>query len=228
MMIMNKEQIIRYILDKRVTAIARHVPAEQLYRAAEALCAGGIGMLEVTFEPGSFHDAEARKKDEQTAEAIAHLSVQMKGRMHIGAGTVMTTEQVEMARQAGAEFILAPDLYEPVVLAANKAGLVSIPGAMTPTEIANAFRMGADIVKVFPAGALGAKYFKDVTAPLGKLPLLAVGGASPENMGDFLRAGASGFGIGTALFNRELMNRGAWDELTEVARRFMAAAHPEL
>lgn len=223
---MNKQGIIHDILENRMVAIARRVPLDRLLRSAEALYAGGIRFLEVTFEPGSFHDDAAAAHMAETTEAIVRLTEQMKGRMHIGAGTVMTEEQVELARQAGAEFILAPDLYEPVIRAGNRAGMVTIPGAMTPTEIANAFRWGADIVKVFPAGVLGPRYFKDVLGPLGKVPLIAVGGGVlPETIPDFLRAGASGFGVGSALFRREWMDDGAWDEMTANAGRFVAAAH---
>ena len=222
---MEKQQVKQAILDQRVMAIARRIPAETLVQAAEALYCGGVRLLEVTFAPGSFRDPSAAAEDERTAAAIAQLRDRMAGRMIVGAGTVMTAGQVELARQAGAAFLLAPDLNREVVEAGNRAGLVTIPGAMTVTEIAAAFRYGADIVKVFPVGVVGPHFFKDVLAPLGDLPLIAVGGVSPETIPAFLAAGVKGFGIGSGMFPRAAMAAGDWAAVAANAKRYADAAH---
>lgn len=221
---MEKQQVKQAILTHRVMAIARRIPAAQLEQAAEALYRGGVRLLEVTFAPGSFRDS-ATDEDTRTAETIARLRARMDGRMCIGAGTVMTTGQVELARQAGAAFLLAPDLCREVVEAGNRAGLVTIPGAMTVTEIADAFRCGADIVKVFPAGVLGSSFFRDVRAPLGDLPLIAVGGVTPATIPAFLQAGAKGFGIGSGMFPRDAMAAGDWATVAANAKQYVDAAH---
>ena len=201
---MEKQQVKQAILDQRVMAIARRIPAETLVQAAEALYRGGVRLLEVTFAPGSFRDPSAAAEDERTAAAIAQLRDRMAGRMIVGAGTVMTAGQVE---------------------AGNRAGLVTIPGAMTVTEIADAFRYGADIVKVFPVGVVGPHFFKDVLAPLGDLPLIAVGGVSPETIPAFLAAGVKGFGIGSGMFPRAAMAAGDWAAVAANAKRYADAAH---
>ena len=131
---------------------------------------GGIHCIEVTF------DQTSNETIAQTKQSIAAIKEQLGDRVYVGAGTVMTVEQVHMAVEAGAEYIISPNVNEAVIRETKKLDKVSIPGAMTPTEAAAAYEYGADIVKMFPAGILGPAYIKAVKAPLKHIPMTAVGG----------------------------------------------------
>lgn len=202
----------------KVTAILRGIDREHLEPVVEALYAGGIRLLEITFNQGS------ATRLEDTAAAIARVKEIYGDRLHVGAGTVMSVEEVAAAHRAGAEFILAPNVDEPVIRAAVDRGLCAIPGAMTPTEIAGAYNAGAQIIKLFPAGNLGLGYCKAVMAPLNHIPMIAVGGVDQHNLPSFLKAGFLGAGIGSNLTDRRLIQAGDYQGLKALAEEFMAAA----
>ena len=187
------------ILDEKLIAIVRGIDADKCVRVAEALYAGGIRLIEVTFaqaKPESFPE---------TANAIAAMVKALDGRAEIGAGTVTTTALVDLAADAGAKFIISPDANPDVIRRTKERGLVSIPGAMTPTEILSAHAAGADFVKLFPYSNGGAGYIKAIHAPLAHVPLLAVGGVRAEDYDLRLRiAGISGEKIVTAAKPAEL------------------------
>ena len=143
--------------------------------------------VEVTYRPGD--DAACR----DTLRSISALQEQFGGQMHIGAGTVLSVQQVEDAAQAGAEFIISPNTNTDVIRYTKQKGLISLPGAYTPTEAETAWGGRADIVKIFPAGNLGPSYFKAVKASLSQLRLSAVRGVSEANISDFLAAGVRFF-----------------------------------
>jgi len=142
--------------------------------------------------------------------------------MFFGAGTVTSLKMLELAINAGAAFIVSPDTNEAVIRATVAAGLVSMPGAMTPTEIVTAHGCGADFVKVFPTSSLGAGYIKAVCAPLNHIRMLAVGGVNENNIGEFLAAGAVGAGIGGNLVNKKWIAAGEFDKITELAKQYVA------
>lgn len=202
----------------RITAILRGIDREHLEPVVEALYAGGIRLLEITFNQGS------ATRLEDTAAAIARVKEIYGDRLHVGAGTVMSVEEVAAAHRAGAEFILAPNVDEMVIRAAVDRGLCAIPGAMTPTEIAGAYNAGAQIIKLFPAGNLGLGYCKAVMAPLNHIPMIAVGGVDQHNLPSFLKAGFLGAGIGSNLTDRRLIQAGDYQGLKALAEEFMAAA----
>ena len=156
-----------------------------------------------------------------TCDEIARLRERTDGRMSIGAGTVLTREAVQAAADAGAQFIVSPNTDARVISAAKERGLVSIPGAMTPSEIVSAYGAGANFVKVFPAGCLGADYVKAVRAPLEHIPMLAVAGIDLSNAAGFIKAGCVGLGIGKLLADPELVARGAFDELQMRAEKMV-------
>ena len=135
----------------------------------------------------------------------------------------MTVEQTQAAKDAGATFILAPNVNFSVLEKARALGMGTVPGAMTPSEIAGAYEAGADVVKLFPAGELGIGYLKAVRAPINHIPLIAVGGVDHKNIGDFIRAGAIGAGIGSNIVNNRLIAEGRFQELTELARLYIKA-----
>ncbi|MGN6511807.1 MAG: bifunctional 4-hydroxy-2-oxoglutarate aldolase/2-dehydro-3-deoxy-phosphogluconate aldolase, partial [Chitinophaga sp.] len=144
--------------------------------------------------------------------------------MIIGAGTVLDAQTAADAVSAGARFILSPVVKETVITAAKDLGAISIPGAYTATEIYNAYEAGADIIKVFPATS--PSYIKDLRGPLPHIPLLPIGGITADNIGAYLKAGAIGCGVGSALVNvKQKMTATDIDALREHARRFIQAAH---
>lgn len=210
--------ILEAMKQYRITAILRGIDREHLEPVVEALYAGGIRLLEITFNQGS------ATRLEDTAAAIARVKEIYGDRLHVGAGTVMSVEEVAAAHRAGAEFILAPNVDGMVIRAAVDRGLCAIPGAMTPTEIAGAYNAGAQIIKLFPAGNLGLGYCKAVMAPLNHIPMIAVGGVDQHNLPSFLKAGFLGAGIGSNLTDRRLIQAGDYQGLKALAEEFVAAA----
>lgn len=213
-----REQIIQQIRRKKVIAIVRGVYGEDCLRLAQALYDGGICLMEVTFDQNRTEDFA------RTAESVSTLCRQMEGRMIIGAGTVTTTAALDLAYESGAGFIVSPDVNRLVIQRTRELGLVSIPGAMTPTEILQAYGYGADFVKVFPTSNLGAGYIKAVRGPINNIPLLAVGGVSEDNIAEFLAAGAVGAGVGGNLVNKDWIRAGQFDRITAAASRLAANA----
>ena len=213
-----REQIIQKVLDKKIVAIVRGVYGEDCVNLAHALCEGGIELLEVTF------DQSKPESLNRTSDTIRQLVEQLGDRMIFGAGTVTTLEMLELAKNAGAQFVVSPDTNEEVIKATVAAGMVSMPGALTPTEIVTAHRYGADFVKLFPAGTQGTAYFKAVTAPLNHIRLLAVGGVNEKNIADFMAAGAVGAGVGGNLVNKTWIANGEFDKITALAKEFTEKA----
>lgn len=212
-----KSQVIEQVLNGRLIAIVRGLAPDKMLQLASALLEGGIKMVEVTFnqaDPGSWAD---------TARSISQISRHFAGRMLVGAGTVLSEGQVEMAREAGAEYIISPGFDARVVKKTREMGMVSIPGVFTPTEILSAREAGADFVKVFPAGCVGPGYIRALRAPLSHVPLMAVGGVNEKNAADFIRAGCVGLGVGGNLVNREWIEAGAFDKIRALAREYVKA-----
>ena len=141
--------------------------------------------------------------------------------MYIGAGTVITEKQVELTKAAGGSFIISPDTYGAVIEKTRNLEMVSMPGALTPTEIQAAHRYGADYVKLFPVKSLGIDYVKAVKAPLSHIKLLAVGGINENNMSDYLKAGISGFGIGSNIVDKKLVEANDFSRISQLAEKYM-------
>ena len=212
-----RETTLQLIREHKLITIVRGLPHEQLLPLAEALYAGGIRMMEITFaqnNPDSWKD---------TASGIKLLSEKMAGKICVGAGTVVSLEQLQMAYEAGAQYIISPSVHVDVIKKTRELGLVSLPGALTPTEAMVAYAAGADMVKIFPIGDLGASYLKSIVAPLSHIPFLAVGGVSDKNAGEFLAAGALGVGVGGYLVNKDLIAQGRFDEITAMAKKYVSA-----
>lgn len=205
---------IDFINTHKLIAIVRGLSGDTLLQTAAALYAGGVRLLEVTF------DQTEKIPSSETANSIRTLCREFEGKLCIGAGTVMTETQVSIAAEAGARYIISPDTNEAVIKKTKALGLISIPGALTPTEIANAYAFGADYVKLFPAGDLGLVYIQSVRAPLAHIPMMAVGGVSVENIRSFLDAGLVGVGIGSAIVDKNLIRKGDFTGLEELARAF--------
>lgn len=213
-----EENILEAVRRYKITAILRGISEERLKNVVQALFDGGIRLLEVTF------NQKSPSKLEDTARAIQWAKQCFGTELHVGAGTVMSPQEVLAAKQAGAEFILAPNVDEAVIRLAVAQGMCAIPGAMTPTEIAQAYAAGAEIIKLFPAGNLGLGYCKAVMAPLNHIPMIAVGGIDQHNLPSFLKAGFIGAGIGSSLTNRELIEKEDYAGLKALAEEFVSAA----
>lgn len=205
---------ITSINDNKIVAIVRGVSLDDIIPTAEALQKGGIKLIEVTFNQSS------PTGEEDTCAAIKRLCEHFGDDICVGAGTVINAKQTEMAINAGAKYIISPNTSVDVIKKTNKMGAVSIPGALTPTEVTVAYEAGAHFVKLFPAGNFGLGYIKAVRAPLSHIPVLAVGGVNHENLMNFINAGISGVGVGSNIVNTTLIKEGKFDELTELARKY--------
>ena len=211
-----RNAIISAVESEKLIVIVRGIGREKLIPLAEALYRGGIRLLEVTYS------ADGRVSDEETAKCIGMLAEHFQGRMFIGAGTVLTEEQVERTKSVGGCFIISPDTNAEVIQKTRALEMVSIPGALTPTEIRQAQLAGADFVKLFPVTSLGASYVKAVRAPLSNVRLLAVGGIDENNMEEYLAAGACGFGISSGIVNMKLLDAGDYEGITALAKKYTA------
>ncbi|MCR5090315.1 MAG: bifunctional 4-hydroxy-2-oxoglutarate aldolase/2-dehydro-3-deoxy-phosphogluconate aldolase [Oscillospiraceae bacterium] len=208
---MKTETLIR--IDRhKIIAIVRGAEPEHCMDVAGALLRGGIRLMEITYD-------QARPESwKATAGAIREIARAYDGELTVGAGTVTTPGLAELTADAGGRFVISPDTDVRVIRRSVELGLVSMPGAMTASEIKTAHEAGADYVKLFPAGCLGPGYLRAVRAPLNHVRLMAVGGINEKNLGDFLRAGAVGAGIGGNLANRDWIARGEFEKITETAR----------
>lgn len=211
-----REYVIQTIDKEKIIVIVRGVVREKLIPLAEAMYAGGIRLLEVTYS------ANGSVSDEDTAENIRILVEHFKDRMYIGAGTVLTEKQVELTAQAGGMFIISPDTYPEVIRKTREIGLVSIPGSITPSEMQTAYRNGADFIKIFPIINLGSSYVKAVKAPLSHLKMLAVGGVDENNMTEYLKAGVNGFGLGSNIIDKKKIAENDWAGITALAQKYVA------
>lgn len=202
------EQLIKSILENKIIAIVRGANVKQAVKSAKAVYQGGIRFIEVTFNqksPDTFQD---------TVNAIKQIKIHCPN-MHVGAGTVLNVEQVELANSAGAEYIISPDTDKDVIERTKKLGLISIPGAYTASEAKKANNYGADFVKLFPC--TDPQYLKALKAPLSHINFLAVGGVNVQNACDFIKAGAEGVGIGSSLINKKLLDAEEYDKITKTA-----------
>ena len=211
-----KNKVIEAISAEKMIVIVRGVEKEKLIPLAEAMYEGGIRLLEVTYS------ANGSVSDEDTAANIKMLSEHFAGRMYIGAGTVLSEKQVELTKAAGGQFIISPDTCPEVIKKTVELGMVSMPGALTPSEIQLAHRSGADFVKMFPITNMGPAYVKAVKAPLSHIKLLAVGGVDETNMADYLKVGVSGFGVGSNIIDKKALAEENYAAITELAKKYVA------
>ena len=200
----------------RLVAIMRRTEASAAVAIAEALVSGGIPTLEVTCDsPGAL-------------EMIRVIRREMGDRVFVGAGTVLDGEAAESALEAGAKFLVSPHLDAALVQSFAKRGVPWIPGAFTATEVLSAWRAGAVVVKLFPAGPVGPGYIRDLRGPLRDVPLLPTGGVTVDNAADFLAAGAWGLGLGSALVDNKLVQAGRFGEIANRARLLTQAVSQAL
>ena len=209
------EQVVR---DTRIVAIIRGFAPDTCLRLAEAYSAGGIRLVEVTF------NQKAPETWKDTAAAIRAIRERFGGHVRAGAGTVLTEEQLSMCIDAGGEYMITPNVKPELIRSCVRQGLVAMPGALTHSEAVDAWEAGAALVKIFPAGSLGSGYVKALRAPLAHIPMLAVGGITADNVADFMRVGCVGAGVGGNLTNKEWIAAGAWDKIADTARQLVSNA----
>ena len=194
--------------NKPVMGILRGITEESLPGVLEAAFSGGLRFLEITLNtPGALALIE---------RAVAHFPD-----CSIGAGTVLTAEDVDKSFDAGAKFIVAPNLNDKVAECCAKNSLAYFPGALTPTEIEKAWCSGATMVKVFPASQMGPDYFKQIKGPFDKVKLMAVGGVNPGNIKKYLGAGADAVALGGSIYSLERMENGRFSEIQKDIEEFM-------
>ncbi len=208
---------LEYIKERKIVAIVRGLSPEYLIRLGHAFEEGGIGLMEVTYN----QSAPETWKD--TAKGIEAVEKEFGDRLLVGAGTVITLEQVSMTYNAGGHYLVTPTTQPEIIRAGKALGLGLYPGAFTPSEILAAYDAGADAVKVFPASCLGPGYIKAIRAPLSHIPLMAVGGVNEKNAADFMKAGCVGLGVGGNLVNKEWIRNGEWEKITALAKEFKKA-----
>jgi 2-dehydro-3-deoxyphosphogluconate aldolase/(4S)-4-hydroxy-2-oxoglutarate aldolase len=195
-------------------AIVRLDDLAQAVEISQALLAGGIVVQEFTLT------------NPHALEALAQVKKKLPGELVLGAGTVLDAEMARSSIAAGAEFLVTPAFLIDVIAVGRDAGIPVLSGAFTPSEILGAWRAGADLVKVFPAGGVGPAYIKDVLGPLPTIPLVPTGGVNLDNCAAFLAAGAYTVAIGSSLVNKELVRRQDWPALIGLARRYVQACTP--
>ncbi|GAC1317491.1 MAG: bifunctional 4-hydroxy-2-oxoglutarate aldolase/2-dehydro-3-deoxy-phosphogluconate aldolase [Chloroflexota bacterium] len=194
--------------DTRIVAILRHTDPARACETVEALVAGGVRAVEVTFNSAG------------VAHILDAIATTFGTRVLLGAGTVLSQTQADHALDCGAQFIVSPHTDLDFVSGLAARGVPCIPGALTPTEILSAWRAGASAVKVFPAGSVGPPYIKDLRGPLDAIRLVPTGGVTLDNASAFVAAGAWGLGVGSALVDGRLIAAGRFDQLTDRARAF--------
>ena len=206
---MNKQQVRNRIMEIGVVPVVRASSAAQAQLAAQAVCEGGIPIVEITMTvPGAI-------------EVIRDLRKNASGVL-IGAGTVLNVETAQRCLDAGAEFLVSPGLDISTVEFAARAGTLMLAGALTPTEVITAWNAGSDLVKIFPCGQVGgAKYIKALKGPLPQVPMVPTGGVNLNTAAEFIEAGAAALGVGGELVQTEALKSGKPELIVENARRFL-------
>lgn len=199
---------LKRIEKSKIIAVMRNIPDDKAIKVMESLMKAGIDAIEVAF--GRYN----------TSDVIKTAKKEFGDNILIGAGTVLTQENVKMAAEAGAQFAFSPNFNEEVVKLTKQNDMISIPGCLSPTEIYNAYLAGADAIKVFPANAVGAKYIKDIKAPMPFLNIIATGGIDKSNIKEFLSVGSLAVGLGSSLLNNQLIEEGDYQQLSKHAREY--------
>lgn len=203
---------LEYIKQQGLMVIFRGVDLSLIPYLTRAIYDGGVRVVEVTFDPSDPNTAE------KTALAIRAIYETMGDKMLVGAGTVIDEKYVVAAKEAGAKFLLAPDVNTDIIKLTKQMGIISIPGAFTPTEVMTAYRAGADIVKLFPITKDDIGYLVNITRPLSHVPFLCTGGVNPDTIGDFFKAGACAVGTGISILRPDLIANRDFKGITELTK----------
>ena len=209
---MNKKEVLRRIEEVGVVPVVRASSAEEAMGVIEAIRAGGVSVLEITMTVPRAVRVIEQVADRYGAEVV------------VGAGTVLDPETARACILAGATFVVSPSLNTGTIELCRRYSVACMPGALTPTEVVTAWQAGADVVKVFPCGALGgAKYLKSLKAPLPQIEMIPTGGVSLQTAAEFIEAGALALGVGADLVDTKAIRAGQPEKVTEAARAYVAA-----
>jgi len=206
----SRVEVIKQIKDTGVIPVVRASSADEAMRAIDAIREGGISVLEITMTvPNAF-------------SVIEQVTTRFGSDALVGAGTVLDAETAKSCIASGAEFIVSPALDVETIAYCREQDVAVMPGALTPTEVVQAWKAGADFVKVFPAGAVGGpSYLKALKAPLPQIELVPTGGVSLKTAADFIKAGAAALGIGTDLVDIKAIREGQASLITDRAKQFV-------
>jgi len=206
----DKTSNLKILIKSGIVPVVRASSADEAINIVGAIVKGGINIIEITMTVPN------------AIGVIKTIAEKFKDDILLGAGTVLDAETARASILAGAEFIVSPCLSEELIKICRRYSKIVIPGAMTPTEILNAWEMGADMVKVFPAGNLGGpKYIRALKAPLPQILLNSTGGVNLENAGEFIKAGTSVISVGSSLLDRKAISEKKYEVLTKKAMRFV-------
>ena len=209
---MTIDEVIRRIEEIGIVPVVRAASVDEATRAVEAICAGGIPVVEITMTVPN------------AVSVIREVAQQYGDKVLIGAGTVTNAEQAELCIRAGAEFLVSPGLAAAVLSVAQSCGKLAIPGALTPTELMNAHEHGARVVKIFPCGNVGGpKYLRSLKAPFPSAQLIPTGGVNAANAAEFVAAGAFALGVGADLVDAKALRDGNLQKITAAARELVQA-----
>lgn len=208
---MTKQETLATLKEIGLVAVLRGPSPELTMQMVGALIAGGVKAVEITYSTPN------------AAEVTRHLDTKYGSAIVLGMGTLTEPEQVVEAREAGARFIVSPICTQDLGKAMVSSGLAVMIGAMSPTEIYQAYKMGSDVVKVFPGSLVGPAYIKAVKGPFPNIPIMPTGGVSAANVGEWFAAGVFGVGAGSELCPPTLAKEGKFEEITLRAREFVAA-----
>jgi len=207
----DRESRLRRIEDGGVIGVIRAQSSAHLISVARAIKEGGVDVIEVTMTTPN------------ALGVIRETSQEFAQEVLIGVGSVLDAETARAAILAGAEYVVCPIFDPSIITMAHRYSKPALPGCLTPTEIINAWAAGADMIKVFPATALGPQYFRDVLGPLPQVKLCPTGGVDLGNAAEFIKAGAAALGVGSALVDKQAVAEGRFDVVTETARKFREA-----
>lgn len=203
-------ELLNQIKENGIVAVIRGAKPENISAISKALSEGGVKTFEITVETP------------KVLQLIEQVSSELGDDVIVGAGTVLDAETARAAIMAGAKFVFSPTVDTETIKLTKRYGVVSIPGAMTPTEILRAYEAGGDIIKVFPANAFGPRYLKDVHGPLPHIPLMPTGGIDLDNVGKYIKHGAVAAGVGSTLVNTKVeINEAYLADLTKKAAAFV-------
>ena len=204
----DKQQVLDGILECGIVAVVRGTSDELIMKAIEAALDGGINVIEVAFTVPN------------ALEIIKRLAASVSDDVILGAGTVLTPEMAADAIDAGARFIVSPNVNLATIEMAKSRGVPVFPGALSPTEIITAWHAGADMVKIFPANVMGPTYLKDLHGPFPQIKFMPTGGVNLSTARDYLENGAAALGVGGDLINKKLMEEGNFADIANRARKF--------
>lgn len=214
---LTRDEVLDLIFAEKLVAISRKCPLDKLGKVAEALVRGGVKLLEVTF------DQQAKDPVKDYVDCLEAIRARVGDALCLGAGTVLSTDQVVAAYEAGARYIISPSTDEGVVRLTRKLGMVSVPGATTPTEIVNAWNMGGDIIKLFPAYDMGYHYIWNLRGPLPHIPLLASGDVNVNTIPEFIKNGITCVGTGGGIITADALAREDYAAIEANARACLKA-----